>query len=111
MAKRFTVEEDRMIHDFDYLCAADLGRSEESVQARIRKLKATGAWKVFDMIEYLEVTSRRLLDRPLEMDVGLTNEERRTLALELVDEIYPIMKRHSVKSAQSEYDKCFPEEE
>lgn len=108
MAKRFTDEEDRKIFDFDYFCAADLGRSEEAVKARIAKLKATGAWRVYEVIDYLEEATRRLLDKPLESDGALTNEKRRDLTLAMIDDIWPLVKQHSDRFADAEYVAAYP---
>jgi len=108
--KRFTDEEDRKIFEFDYFCAADLGRSEGAVKARIAKLKATGAWRVYEVIDYLEEATRRLLDKPLESDGALTNEQRRNLTMAMIDELWPVVKRHSDVFSDAEYSAAFPDE-
>lgn len=108
--KRFTDEEDRKIFDFDYFCAADLGRSERAVKDRIAKLKATGAWRVYEVIDYLEDATRRLLDKPLITDLTLTNEKRRELTLAMIDEIWPIVKHHSDIFSEESYYAAFPDE-
>lgn len=110
MAKRFTDEEDRKIFDYEYLCAADLGRSEKSIRDRAAKLKATGAWRVYEVIDYLEESTRRLLDKPLETDLTLTNDRRRSLTLAMIDEIWPIVKRHSDILSEESYYAVYPDE-
>lgn len=110
MAKRYTREDDRALHDYGHSCADDIGRSEASAKERIQELKKSGAWKVLDMIEYLEVMEMRLSGRTLEMDAGLTQTERTQMADELVDAIYPIMKQHSDRHEQDSFHSIFEEE-
>lgn len=109
MAKRFTFEEDQTIFRYDYLCAADLGRTEDAVKARISKLKATGAWKAFEMIDYLEAVCQRIMRRPLEADGVMPNDMRYELSLALINEIHPIMQKHSDKFSDEEHYIAFGE--
>jgi hypothetical protein len=49
MSKRFDFDDDMFIHAYydaigSYIGPHDLGRSAASINARVRKLKATGAW-------------------------------------------------------------------
>lgn len=73
MAKRWTYEDDRWLHQWVPIVGAlnvarDLGRPMAGVEARARILRKTGAWKALDDMQAALVAYRHALGKPGTID-------------------------------------------
>lgn len=73
MSKRWTEKEDKFLHAFfeavgDYIGPHDLGRPAGAAAARVRALKASGAWDALTREEEANLEYRRLTRRPTPLD-------------------------------------------